>query len=214
MHWRVGVAVQGAGRGLGVGGTGPGGRSAPTRLAGATRAPAPRQAGFTLSLHLILCPQGRTLSEDGDRHRRWLSLPASLPEVLLGRAGMATLGPGQGRRVEAHADPLLVPGPRPGYSRPAPTWLVPQRPWDPSPPSGGRRPHTGPAESRSFRTPGPPRRGACSVRTAWKVFWNTGIWSLEACEQRRRERAAPSLAVPHPKSPPLLSFPEGDKGLY
>lgn len=169
---------------------------------------------FSLSLHLILCLTGQDSFRGWRQTQARLSLPASLPEVLMGRAGMATLGPGQGRRVEAHADPLLVPGPRPGYSRPAPTWLVPQRPWDPSPPSGGRRPHTGPAESRSFRTPGPPRRGACSVRTAWKVFWNTGIWSLEACEQRRRERAAPSLAVPHPKSPPLLSFPEGDKGLY
>lgn len=44
---RGGVATKGAGRGLGVGGVGPAGRSAPTALAGATRAAAPRQAGFT-----------------------------------------------------------------------------------------------------------------------------------------------------------------------
>lgn len=149
-----------------------------------------------LDLVLHRARQTHHLAEDGDRHRRPLSLPASLPGVLQGRARMATLGPGQGRSVEAHADPRPVPGPPPGYSQPAPTWLVPQHPWDPSPPSGGCRPHTGPAESRSFRTPGPPRRGACSVRTAWKVFWNTGIWSLEAAGCVGGSCAVPSLASP------------------
>lgn len=44
---RGGVAMKGAGRGLGVGGAGAGWRSVTAGLAGATRAPAPRQAGFT-----------------------------------------------------------------------------------------------------------------------------------------------------------------------
>lgn len=43
----AGLGGGGAGRGLGVGGVGSAGRSAPTALSGATRAAAPRQAGFT-----------------------------------------------------------------------------------------------------------------------------------------------------------------------
>lgn len=43
----AGAGLGGAGRGLGVGGVGSAGRSAPTALSGATRAAAPRQAGFT-----------------------------------------------------------------------------------------------------------------------------------------------------------------------
>lgn len=128
-------------------------------------------------------------------------LPARLVGVLRGRFWTATLGPVPGRRVGRHGDLRPEPGLRPGRPQPAPTWLVPGRPWNPSPPSGGCRPHIGPAESRSFRTPGPPRHGACSVRAAWKVFWNTGFWSLEP-----RGREPRSALAPHPKSPAIL-FP-------
>lgn len=49
----------------------------------------------------------------------------SLEGDLLSQAWMVTLDPGQGRRVEAHADLRAVPGPWPGYSQQAPRWLIP-----------------------------------------------------------------------------------------
>lgn len=172
---------------------------------------------FSCSLHLILCPTG----QDSFRGCRQTQVPALLtcelargptgsggdgdPGPRAGKEGGSAHGPAPSTKAAARIFPASthVACP-PAPVRPvAPIWWL-QTPHRPPQCRGASGPRDRPAAEHAQCVP----PGKFSGTLA------SGVWRPRAESCVGGSCAAPSLVVPHPKSPQLLSFPETDKGLY